>query len=46
MRTWMNEKSLMKQQYLRKRNFMEAWIWKILQMQIKCMRKEFVMALK
>ena len=42
----MNEKSLMKQHYLKKKNIMAALIRKMLQMQITCMPKEFVKASK
>ena len=46
MSTWMNGNSLMKQHYLKKKNFIATSIWKILQMQITCMRKEFSKTLK
>ena len=40
MSTWIIEKSLMKLNYLRKNNFIVTWIWKMLQKQITCMRKD------
>ena len=46
MSTWMDGKSLMKRHQLKKRNFIATNIWKILQMQITCMQKEFVKTLK
>ena len=39
-------KSLMKQNYLKKKNFIVTYIWKILQMQITYMQKEFVKTFK
>ena len=42
----MIEKSLMKQHYLKNKNFITTWLWKTLQMQITCMEKEFVKILK
>ena len=42
MGTWMNGKILMKHDYLKKSNFIATLIWKILQMQIRYMQKEFV----
>ena len=46
MRTWMIGKDLIKHHCLKKKNFISAYIWKILQMQITCMQKEFVKTLK
>ena len=46
MNMWMIGKSLMKHNYLKKKNFVATQIWKILQMQIKCMQKEFMKTLK
>ena len=43
---WVIGKSLMKQYYLKRENFIATKIWKILQIQIKCMGKEFVKTLK
>ena len=39
-------KMLMNQHYLEKKNFIATWIWKILQMQITCIRKQFAKTLK
>ena len=38
----MNRKSLLKHHCLKRKNFIVTKIWKILQMQITCMRKESV----
>ena len=46
MSTWMNGKSLMKQNHLGIKNFIANYIWKTLQMEISRMRKEFVKTLK
>ena len=39
MSTCMNRKSLMKEHYLKKNNFIATYIWNILQKQNKCMQK-------
>ena len=46
MSIWMIEKRLMKHHCLTKKNFIVTYIWKILQMQITSMQKEFVKTLK
>ena len=46
MSTWMISKSLMKQHYLKMKDFIATWIWMILQMQITCMWNEFVKKLR
>ena len=46
MSTRMISKSLMKQHYLKKKDFIATWIWMILQMQITCMWKVFVKKLR
>ena len=38
----MTGKRLMKQYYLKQKNFAVTWIWNKFQMQITCMEKEFV----
>ena len=43
---WMIGERLMKQHYLRKKNFIATGIWKKLQMQIICMEKESVKIFK
>ena len=43
---WMTGKSLIKQHNLKKKNFIAAKIWKILQMHITSMEKKFVTTLK
>ena len=46
MRIWINGKSLMNNHCLKKKNFIAIEIWRILQMQITCMQKEFVKTTK
>ena len=46
MSTWMISKSLIKQHYLKMKDFIATWIWMILQMQITCMWNEFVKKLR